>query len=57
MGEIIEIRKFMRTCDNCRWQGPKNKNGLIERCMRPGGWNLDMKSGKCADFVRKEECQ
>lgn len=47
MGDVVDIRQFRPSCENCRWHGAST-------CLRPGGWHWDKKFSRCIDFERKQ---
>ena len=50
MAEIIEIAKYFRTCENCKWHD--DENGV---CKAPGGWEWNKTYTQCLTFRRRPE--
>lgn len=50
MGEIIQINKHLKTCENCHWHDSKTPG-----CKKPGGWRWSKNFSRCLDFKRKME--
>ncbi len=62
MAEIIDIRKYARTCENCTFWVPPVRDGrrIIKdsRCGHPGGWTarrVGIYDIECNEFRRKTE--
>lgn len=51
MGELIEIKDYLKICDNCKW-GSRDGSGA---CLRPGGWHWTIDYWHCDDFKQKKE--
>ena len=54
MGEIIDITKYFRTCQNCVWWAGPEAFRAGHGCKKPGGWRAIIKglyNVECGDFV------
>lgn len=64
MNKIIDLQKYRRTCENCKYWVPAEKNGIViikdSCCGYPEGWTQRFIGGhlyariECNEFERKE---